>query len=139
MRRILILLILFSSCKSTHTTTTDTTKDTVMVNRTLTITPATLNEIIIEDVCDSLGNVRPISYISTSGKAKTVVKSHQNTLKIEVNIDSIKQVAVDTYKSTLKDKSEVKIITKRYIPKWVWYSLLANILFILYKFRRFIW
>lgn len=140
MRRIIliILLILLSSCRTRYIDRTEIVKDTVMVDKILTITPASLNEIILEDICDSLGNLKPISYISTSDNSQTTVKTHQNTLKIKVNIDSIKQEAINTYKSTLKDTNHKEVVVKRYIPKWVWLLLTANILFIAYKLRRFI-
>ena len=136
MKKLLIILLLFASCKSKHTTTTITKTDTITKNSIIKIHPKQLNEIVIEEICDSLGNLRPIFYTSTSGKVRTTLKSDKNALKLGVNIDSLKQQWVKEYRSKTNTKEVVKVVTKKYIPKWVWYNLIYSILATLWIFRK---
>lgn len=128
--------MLLAGCKTKHTTTTITKKDTVKIDRIVKIHPKQLNEIVIEDICDSLGTLKIINYTNTTGKVKTTLKSDKNTLKLQVNIDSLKQEWVKEYESKNFTQKETKVITEKYIPKFFWYNLIYSILATLYIFRK---
>ena len=133
---ILIILIssLFYSCKSKKTTTEIYKTDTIYKSEIIKITPARLNSLLIESVCDSLGKLKPFNYTFGTGNDKVSLKTINNTISLEVNYDSIKQSAINEYKS--KTDINKKEIIKPYIPKWVWYSIILNVLFILWTFRK---
>lgn len=136
MKKLIVVLLLFVGCKSNIKTVETTKVDTVRVSKVIKIDKPQLNELIIENVCDSLGNLKIINYTSNSGKLKTSLKSDKNTLKLEVNLDSIKQVWEKEYKSSILDVKEKETIIKKVIPKWVWYSILINILLLVWIFRK---
>ena len=135
---ILVLLIssLFYSCKSRKTVTEITKTDTIYKSEIIKITPAQLNTIKIESVCDSLGRLKSFNYTFTNGTIKTVLKTIKDTLYLESNVDSIVNSKVNEYKSSIKDSESLTIKTKT--PKWVWYSLLINLLLLIWIFRKFI-
>lgn len=133
---IIILLILIFGCKTKNTITTVTSKDSVRVEKILTITLSSLDEIVIEEPCDSLGHLKPFKYSTTSGKVKTTLQAKGDTLYLTKNVDSIVDLRIKEYKLTLTDKKERIVITKRYIPKWCWYSLGLNSLLLIWTFKR---
>ena len=57
-----------------------------------------------------------------------------NTLKLEVNVDSIKQVWEKEYKSSIKTEKEV--IVKEVKRPFNLYSILLNVIFGLWIFRK---
>ena len=131
--KIFIIALLLSSCKA-KVIKTNIQRDTIYKNKIVKITPPSVNEIKIENVCDSLGNLKEVKYITKQGKVKTIVKTLENTSYLQVDTDSIKDIAVSEYKSTLKDKKE--IIIKFRVPKWAWYSLLINAILLAWIFRK---
>ncbi len=131
--KIFIITLLLSSCKA-KVIKTEIQRDTIYKNKIVKITPPSVNEIKIENVCDSLGNLKEVKYITKQGKVKTIVKTLENTLYLQIDTDSIKDVAVSEYKSTLKDKQET--IIKFRVPKWAWYSLLINAILLAWIFRK---
>ena len=135
---VIIIMILFSlfSCRTKSTTTTVTKTDTILKTKVIKITNPQLNERVIESVCDSLGNLIPISYVNSSNKVKTSLKSDKNTLKLEVNIDSLKQEWMKEYKSKENIKEVERIVEVKHIPKWAWYVLIYAILLTAWTFRK---
>jgi len=135
---IILLALLFISCKTKYITSVETKTDTITTTKVVKIDKPQLNEIILENICDSLGQLKQINYISRSNNTKTSLKSSKNSLILNVNIDSIVNSELETYKSSLKTEFKEVVIEKRYIPKWVWYNLVVSILLIGWTFRRFI-
>ena len=133
---LVVLSAMLTSCKSKHTSTTVTKTDTIKVTKVIKVTLSSLNELVIEDICDSLGQLKPINYTNTQGSVKTTLKTIHNTLYLEVDVDSIKEVAIKEYKSSVTDKNKIVTIEKKYIPKWVWYCLIYSILASLWIFRK---
>ena len=133
---LVILSVLLTSCKAKKITTTEYKTDTIKITKIIKVTPKSLNELVIESLCDSLGNLKPINYTNTQGKVKTIIKTVNNTLYVEVDTDSIREIAVKEYKSSITDKVQVTEITKKYIPKWVWYVLIYSILASVWIFRK---
>lgn len=135
---IILLALLLISCKTKYITSVETKTDTIQTTKVIKIDKPQLNEIIIENICDSLGQLKMINYISRSDNTKTSLKSTKNSLILTVNIDSIVNSEIETYKSSLKTELKEDITEVRYIPKWVWYNLALSILLIGWTFRRFI-
>ena len=134
MKKLFIILLLFYGCKAKHTTTTVTKTDTIFKEKIVTITEPVFNDVIIKEPCDSLGNLKPINYTTSSGKVKVVLKSVRDTLYLTTNVDSIVDSRVNEFKSSYKTEKEV--ITKTKTPKWAWYSLIINVLLLLWIFRK---
>ena len=133
---ILVLLIssLFYSCKSRKVITEITKTDTIYKSEIIRVTPAQLNTIKIESVCDSLGRLKSFNYTFTNGTIKTVLKTIKDTLYLESNVDSIVNSKVNEYKSSItKDK---QVIIKEVKRPLNWYLLIYSILASIYIFRK---
>ena len=129
---LIMIFLLFTSCKvrkeiiETHST------DTIYKNSIIKIDKPQLNTIKIENVCDSLGRLKMINYTSTSNNAKTTLKTVDNSLILEVNIDSIVNSKVNEYKSSLKTEKQVIIKeVKRPLNLWVLLYAIATTLWII--------
>ena len=66
---ITIALLLFG-CRA-KVIKTDIQRDTIYKSKIVKLTPPTANQIQIDNVCDSLGVLKPISYVTTQGKLHT--------------------------------------------------------------------
>ena len=124
-----ILIISLQSCKPKKVYVDRLQIDTIKVDRIERIYMPQTQKIEIEKPCDSLGNLRPFYINSSNDKIKFKVISKDNIIRIETNIDSIKEITEKELRSKLTTSKEV--IKERFIPKWVWYSLMFNILFII--------
>ena len=71
---IIILTLILVGCKAKHTTTTITKTDTIQTTKVIKVHPKTLNELIIENVCDSLGELKLINYSNTIIIASSWIK-----------------------------------------------------------------
>ena len=133
---ILVLLIssLFYSCKSRKVITEITKTDTIYKSEIIKITPAQLNTIKIESVCDSLGRLKSFNYTFTNGTIKTVLKTIKDTLYLESNVDSIVNSKVNEYKSSItKDK---QVIIKEVKRPLNWYLLIYSLIASIYILRK---
>lgn len=135
---ILITIVLWSlllvGCKAKVSSVNTHTTDTIYKSEVIKIDKPQLSEIFIENVCDSLGNLKTINYISVSDNTRTTLKSDNNNLILSVNIDSIVNSKVNEYKSSLKAKETVLVKYKN--KKIMWYSLSLNVLLIGYILRK---
>ena len=133
---ILVLLIssLFYSCKSRKTVTEITKTDTIYKSEIIKITPAQLNTIKIESVCDSLGRLKSFNYTFTNGSVKTVLKTIKDTLYLESNVESIVNAKVNEYNSSItKDK---QVIIKEVKRPLNWYLLIYSLIASIWIFRK---
>lgn len=121
---------LFAGCKAKVVSTNKAVHDTIIVNKTLKYTQPTLTQLTLNSLCDTLGNLRPFLYNSSSGSVKIKIESKNDTVFISHNVDSIKQSAIDTYKSHAESEDITQ--EKPVYPKLFWWSLGLNILVILY-------
>ena len=134
--RYLFILLLLVGCKAKHTTTTVTKTDTIYKEKIVKITEPIINEVIIEQPCDSLGNLKPINYTTNAGKVKVVLKSIRDTLYLTTNVDSIVDSRIKDYKSSYKAE-KIEIVKVKYKNKKImWYSLLLNLLLLGWIFRK---
>ena len=130
----IILILLFVGCKAKRVEHTIYKTDTIKTNTVLKIQTPQLNSIRIDEVCDSLGRVKPFKHTFTSGKVKTIFKTVDNTIYLEQNIDSIIDSEINKYKSSITKEKEVLIKYKT--PKWAWYTLIFSILSTVWIFRK---
>jgi len=131
-----LAIILLSGCRTKYKTIETTKNDTLRVEKIVKINVPQIQTVTIESPCDSLGNLKPINYINTTGKVKTSLRSVNNALLLEVNIDSIQEVWEKEYKSkskTVIQKEKVIVYKNR---SWAWYSLIFNFLALGWIFRK---
>ena len=131
---IIIVLIILCSCKAKRIEHTIYKTDTITRTELIKIDKPQLNTIKIENVCDSLGNLLPIYYANTSNNVKTTLKSEDNTLKLEVDVDSIINSRIEEYKSSITKEKEVFIKYKN--KDIMWYSLIGNLLLLAWIFKK---
>ncbi|MFZ2432516.1 MAG: hypothetical protein WAW57_15360 [Lutibacter sp.] len=115
---IILLSFLLIGCKSNKNTVETHSTDTIRIEKIIKITPAQLNNLVIESPCDSLGNLKPFNYSFGSENNKTTVKTLKNTIVIEQNLDSLKSVWEKEYKASTFKSEKVEIIYKT--PNWNW-------------------
>jgi hypothetical protein len=133
---IIFTIILLFGCKAKIVTIETHTIDTIKVEKIIKFTPSQLNSLVINTPCDSLGNLKPFNYSFGTDNNKVSLKGKNNTIYLEQNLDSIKQVWVKEQNISVKTSD---IVTKvPYIPKWCYYSLLINLLLLVWTFRKFI-
>lgn len=137
MKKIIIIILiswLFISCKSKKVYITDFKTDTIYKSSIIEIQKPQLNTLIINEPCDTLGILKPFNYTFVSNNVKGTLKSEHNTIKLEVNVDSIRQVWEKEYKSSVSIKKErVEIPVKN---KLNLYSVILNVIFALWIFRK---
>ena len=139
MKKLIIILSLSQflfSCAAKKVFVETKTTDTIYKKEIVRIAMPSLNKVYIDKPCDSLGNIIPFKHIIINDKVRTVVKTVNNTIVVEQNIDSIVDVRVSEYRS--KNKSKKEVIIKYRVPKWCYYSLLITSLLLAWTFRRFI-
>lgn len=131
MKKTLLILIAISlfSCRAKTITIETHTTDTLRVEKIVKITPAQLNNLVIDSPCDSLGNLKPFNYSFGNGKNKTTVKTIKNAIVVEQNLDSIKSVWEKEYKAKTSTSEIVKVKYKT--PAWVWKVIAFLLLVIL--------
>lgn len=136
---IIVILILVAGCKSKKVVSTSEKSDTIIKNKVVTITPSQLNELVIDNPCDSLGNLKPFYYKTSSGKVNTIIKSKNDTIYVQQNIDSLKQVWEKEFISSYKAEKEQIIEEVEVWPWWLksvlWYTFCLT-LFVVIRFRK---
>ena len=129
-----LMLLLFigymlNGCKPRKEIIETHSTDTIYRSEIIKIDNPQLTEIVIDNICDSLGNLLPIYYTNVSNNTQTSLKSSNNSLILSVNVDSIVNSKVNEYKSSLKTEKEVIIKeVKRPLNLWLLlYSIAATI------------
>lgn len=138
MRKLLLLLVLLSSCKAGQTVTVyrDVLKvDTIRDIRTITKFNAVHDTLTIDNPCDSTGILNTFYSKISIPQGKVIIRSVRGKIQATVNIDSIAQVYDNKYRSIAKsDVTNIqKIVTKNVIPKWaIWFMAITSLLSFLY-------
>ena len=138
MKKIIVLLsLILIGCKAKHTTTTIIEKDTLRVDKIVKIIPEQLNQIFIDDPCDSItGELKIFSHVITTPSAEVSLKSTEKGISMSVNIDSLRQVWEKEYKSSNKSTFIKKATIEYKNKKLMWYSLILNFILLLWIFRK---
>ena len=136
---IIIITVIFwsallSGCRAKRIEHTVYKTDTIISNSVLKITEAQLTNLVVDQPCDSLGNLKPFKYSFGTGNNKTTLKAINDTIYLESNIDSIVNSKIDTYKSSNVKETEIFIQYKN--KKLMWYSLIINVSLLVWIFRK---
>ena len=126
--------MLIISCKSKKPYVETHSTDTIYKSSVIKIQKPQLNSLVIENICDSLNVLKPFRYTFISNNVKGTLKSEYNTLKLDVNVDSIVNSKVNEYKSSIKTEKEV--IIKEIKRPFNLYSILLNVIFTLWIFKK---
>ncbi len=138
---LILLILLLSGCKAKKPTViTQTIRDTINIETVRTIQVPVERIITISSPCDSLGVLKDFKQTLVDGKVKVVIRSVNNTIVAEVNIDSIKEVWVREFKGEVREKVTFvdREVPKPFIPKFVWWISGGFILSLVFNFRKFI-
>jgi len=132
----IIILYIFTGCAAKKVYVETKTTDTIYKKEIIKVSIPQVNKVFIDKPCDSLGNIIPFKHIIYNDKVRTVIKTVNNNIVVEQNIDSIVDIRVREYIS--KNKSHEEVIIKYRVPKWCYYSLLITSLLLVWIFRKFI-
>lgn len=140
MRVLIVVLLLIFGCKAKQTTLEKviTKTDTIFTEKVKEIQVPIESIVTINNPCDSTGILKGFKQRFKTKTVYVTVEGKNNEIDVKINLDSIKQEAVKEYVSKNTSEIETIEIIKYKIPKWVWWSLLVNVLLLLYLFRRFI-
>ena len=141
--KILLLLFFISliSCKTKQITVTKTEiqKDTIYVEKVVKINVPQTQIVEIESPCDTLGNLKPFKSVLKSDKVNVLIEAKDGKLTATINLDSIKEVYKKEFQSHVSDKVEIKEIPIiQPLPKWVWWSLVLNLVLLIWTFKKLI-
>ena len=137
MEKIILILLLLTSCKTTKSIEKiETIKNDSLVIRSIsTVQPNILSSLIINEICDSVTN-KPKHFRQkfVIGKDTMLISLKNNNLNVEINqLKKIISQKDSVYKSSInsKNKSKKETIIKYRIPKWSIFVMLLIPLFIL--------
>ena len=137
MKKVILLLfiILITSCKSSVKVVETHSIDTVFVEKIITITPAQINTLVIDNPCDSVGNLRPFDYSFGKGESKTKIVAKNNTIILETKSPVIVETNTREKIVSIDTSATNKTIYKT--PKWAWITMIVMscIIVLLVKFR----
>jgi len=133
---LLLVLFFFNNCRTKKTVTEYKNKivrDTIIKNVVKTVTKEVKDTILIEEPCDSLGNLKNFSKIIKNEKAKVEVSNKKGNIEVKVDIDSLVNYRVEQFKKSYKKEIEIKKVeiikfrTPRYMFVIIVLSVLLNI------------
>jgi len=131
-----LMVVSVSSCKSTKLTNTLTEKVRVDTVREIRITErfnAIHDTLTIDNPCDSAGILTTFYSRIVLPQGKIVIRSLNGKINTTVDIDSIKNVYNNIYKTKQSSdiKSSEKVITKTVYPAWLIVAVVFETLIIL--------
>lgn len=137
-------IYLILSCKPAKTITiyrdvikTDTLSKVVKITSFATIH----DTLTIENPCDSL-RLKDFYYKSNLPQGKVIIRSVQGKIQATIDIDSIKQIYSEIYKSNQRVNIQYtnRDVVRNVVPSWAIITILIETLIIaLYLYIRLIW
>ena len=139
----LVFILFLFNCKAKKTVVEykeRIVKDTVNVFKERLVTKQVIDTLLIEEPCDSLGNLKEFEKEIRTEKAKVTLKSVDGNIRVDVNLDSIVNQRISEFKATYnkeKEIKEVEIVRYKY-PLWLvllcLLSIFINIVLLKLKF-----
>lgn len=133
---LLLVLFFFNNCRTKKTVTEYRDKivhDTIIKNVTKTVTKQIKDTILIEEPCDSIGNLKDFSRVIKNDKAKVEISNSKGNIEVKINIDSLVNSKVEEFKKNyksevvIKEKEVIKFRTPWYMYAIIGFSILLNI------------
>jgi len=128
----IVILLLFASCtaKKIITQTKEViVNDTIILTKDRIITKAVNDTILIESPCDSAGILKPFRERLKTTQGTITIKSNNNAIEANINLDSIVQSIEKRYESKtidVKEKSDTLKVKYR-TPVWLVLSLIFSV------------
>lgn len=138
MKKLLLFLVVLSSCKAPQSVTVykDVVKvDTIRDYKVITKFEAVHDTMTIDNPCDSTGILNTFYSKIKIPQGQVIIRTVRGKIQATVNIDSIAQVYESKYRSKKDELSQIstKIVTKNVIPKWaIWFMAVTSLLSFLY-------
>ena len=135
-----LFISLLTSCvaKKTVTEYKEVVKmDSIYITNDRYITKQVNDTILIEQPCDTLGNLKDFDRQIHSGGVKVSLKSVNGNIKATVDIDSIVNSKITEFKQNYKSEVQIKeiVIVRNRVPLWVYTTILLQSLIILLLFK----
>jgi hypothetical protein len=111
--------------------------DSIYITNDRYITKQVNDTILIEQPCDTLGNLKDFDRQIRSGGVKVSLKSVNGNIKATVDIDSIVNSKITEFKQNYKSEVQIKEIeiVRNRVPLWVYTTILLQSLIILLLFK----
>jgi hypothetical protein len=103
--------------------------DTIIKTRTEVLVERFTDTLIINQPCDSLGNLKPFKQLISTKQGKVSLQGKNNVITAEINLNAYKEILEKEYKSKL-DKNTIikeKEVIRYRTPFWL--ILLCPVLF----------
>jgi hypothetical protein len=137
-----IILLILNSCASKKIITEykdRIVKDSIYITNDRYITKQINDTIVVNSVCDSLGNLKDFDRQILSNNVKVSLKSIKGDIQAAVDIDSIVNSKITKFKQNYKVEKEIKEvkITKYKTPLYLWMLIIIEglIIFLLIRFK----
>jgi hypothetical protein len=137
-----IILLILNSCASKKIITEykdRIVKDSIYITNDRYITKQINDTIVVNSVCDSLGNLKDFDRQILSNKVKLSLKSIKGDIQVTVDIDSIVNSKITEFKQNYKLEKEIKEveILEYKTPLYLWMLIIIEglIIFLLIRFK----
>jgi hypothetical protein len=137
-----IILLILNSCASKKIITEykdRIVKDSIYITNDRYITKQINDTIVVNSVCDSLGNLKDFDRQILSNNVKVSLKSIKGDIQAAVNIDSLVNSKITKFKQNYKVEKEIKEveITEYKTPLYLWMLIIIEglIIFLLIRFK----
>ena len=135
----LMLSIILIGCNAKKKVITkEVQKDSISTRSFEYVSQPINTQIVIDELCDSLGNVRPFKKAEISGNNSVKVNTKDNKLYLDL-LTGISQVKTDTiYEYKYRDKVLTKEVLRYKTPFWIYptFALLIGIILFLLKYTK---
>jgi hypothetical protein len=142
MRKLIIILIIFSSCTAKKVVTEYKEvikRDSIYVTKEKKVFERVVDTFKIEKPCDSLGNLKQFKRTLITPQGKITLNGFNNVIQANIDLNSYENTIETKYKLMYDKKvSELSTeIVKYKTPFWMWvYIVLATlIIFLLLRIR----
>jgi hypothetical protein len=137
-----IILLILNSCASKKIITEykdRIVKDSIYITNDRYITKQINDTIVVNSVCDSLGNLKDFDRQILSNNVKVSLKSIKGDIQVTVDIDSIVNSKITEFKQNYKLEKEIKEveILEYKTPLYLWMLIIIEglIIFLLIRFK----
>jgi len=142
MKYLIIILFFIVGCKSQKTISEKSVikRDSVSMHTTKTILLPVISSLEIERPCDSAKGLKMFTKKMGFSVGEVVIRGRNNVLSVELKTDTISKEDKSYRQISKIDSKDIKQIetTSKYIPKWVWWSVVLNVGTLLWIFRKFV-
>lgn len=141
---IIILLVIFSSCRSKKTITEFkevVRVDTLEIIKEREIVKRFTDTLTIESPCTENGNLKPFKQVISTTQGKVSIQSNNGNITAKIDLKEHINEKFNERKISVKENNEIKkeVIIKYRIPLYIWLviGLQSLVIFLLIKQRFF--